>query len=451
MTRNTTNAPSTPAASRVVVVGAGLAGVTAAYRLQQRGVDVVVLEARDRVGGRLWSVTDGFAAGQHADLGGELVDGNYRLVPAMCDEFGVELTSPVSYHRDEAVPDETPLEAFLAPGRYLVDGERLEGEAFAAVDREIRAAVQAARPVAHEITEQWIRRARLSDTAAAVVRLVARMPTMLDPWESDVHYLFTTRMGDGVRRIKGGSDRLPIALAEHLDIRFGTTVTALRQNGGQVRVETASDETYVGDQAVLAVPLAVVPTLGFTPPLPDEQLTVAGEWRPAHGGKVAAQYAEGDDVRAAFLRCVYSDGPIMAAWLGDNDVVEGPAVVAGLVGGVERRILDDPDLAIATLDDLVATMIGRRPTRLAAATKNWTPDPLTLQIAVTPGAEQWQPAVARAARPHRRIHMAGDHTDDLFCSCMEGAARSGERVADEVLALAPRIHVTDIEQHLVNR
>src|SRR4051794_38272119 len=95
----------------VVVIGAGLAGLTAALRLQQWGHGVTVLEAADRVGGRASSSTDGWTDGQHADFGGELIDGSYKSLIALCDELGVELSEPVVYARQDA--GATPIERYL--------------------------------------------------------------------------------------------------------------------------------------------------------------------------------------------------------------------------------------------------------------------------------------------------------------------------------------------------
>jgi phytoene dehydrogenase-like protein len=76
---------------RVIVVGAGLAGLTAAYELGRAGFDVKVLEARDRIGGRVYTVREPFRAGQHAEAGGEYVDVVHRRVRAYCNKFGLPL------------------------------------------------------------------------------------------------------------------------------------------------------------------------------------------------------------------------------------------------------------------------------------------------------------------------------------------------------------------------
>src|SRR5215831_3292268 len=76
----------------VVVVGAGLAGLTAAYDLMSMGADVVLLDARDRVGGRVWTIHDGFADRQHAEAGGDLIDEDQKEIRELAASFDLRLT-----------------------------------------------------------------------------------------------------------------------------------------------------------------------------------------------------------------------------------------------------------------------------------------------------------------------------------------------------------------------
>ena len=75
----------------VVIVGAGIAGLTAAYRLHQHGIPVRVLEAQDRVGGRMWSLPGAFADGQVVELGGELIDTGHHAIRGLAAELGIGL------------------------------------------------------------------------------------------------------------------------------------------------------------------------------------------------------------------------------------------------------------------------------------------------------------------------------------------------------------------------
>src|SRR5579864_347359 len=76
----------------VIVAGAGLAGLSAALDLLTMGADVTVLDARDRVGGRVWTIREGFAEGQHAEAGGDMIDEAQHEIRALAAELGLKLT-----------------------------------------------------------------------------------------------------------------------------------------------------------------------------------------------------------------------------------------------------------------------------------------------------------------------------------------------------------------------
>jgi len=82
---------------RVLVIGAGLSGLVAATEAQEAGHDVVVLEARDRVGGRVFTVREGFAAGQFADIGAEIIYHGQNNITDLCAKHGVELSAEFSF------------------------------------------------------------------------------------------------------------------------------------------------------------------------------------------------------------------------------------------------------------------------------------------------------------------------------------------------------------------
>ena len=73
----------------VIVVGAGLAGLSAAVRLMKDGANVTVVEARDRVGGRVLTVRDAFARGQHAEAGGDFIDDSQEDIRRLADQYGL--------------------------------------------------------------------------------------------------------------------------------------------------------------------------------------------------------------------------------------------------------------------------------------------------------------------------------------------------------------------------
>ena len=434
MTKNPHDAPT------VVVVGAGLAGLTAARRLAAEGVVVTVLEARDRVGGRTYSVTAGFRDGQHGDLGGELITADYHALERLCAEVGVELSEAVWIERPDLGPDESPLEGYLAASRIIVDGELLTGARFEAADREVRAALRSAPPAPHEVFAQWLNRAPLTELARGTVVAIGRMPVQYDPSQMDTHYLTDAHV-DVIRRIVGGSQRLADALTAGLDVRLEAPVRAIRQSGSGVQIELESGERLGCDAAIVAVPPFVLPTLGFDPPLPASQLNILTTLQRCRGGKVIGQYAEGDAVRAALSRSVLSNGPINTAWVTNHYVHHGPAVVGGLICGSDRPLIEDEEAALAALDEMVTVAVGSPVTRIAGTSKNWSADPYALAIGAVPG---WA-----TATPERRVYFAGGYTDIEISDTMEGAVRSGHRAADEVLRKPARLSLSEIESEMV--
>src|SRR5467141_2118878 len=76
----------------VIVAGAGLAGLSAALDLLAMGANVTILEARDRVGGRVWTIREGFAEGQHAEAGGDMIDEAQHEIRDLCKGVGLKLT-----------------------------------------------------------------------------------------------------------------------------------------------------------------------------------------------------------------------------------------------------------------------------------------------------------------------------------------------------------------------
>ena len=82
---------------KVIVVGAGLSGLVSGMRLQEAGHEVVILEARDRVGGRVLTVRDGFEDGQYADVGAMILYEGQPNIIELCEHFGLELTPQVTF------------------------------------------------------------------------------------------------------------------------------------------------------------------------------------------------------------------------------------------------------------------------------------------------------------------------------------------------------------------
>ena len=436
-------------ALRVGVIGAGLAGLTAARRLREAGADVVVFEARDDVGGRAQTVVEGFQAGQHADLGPELITGAYRVLQKLCLDLGVELSEPVSYDRPDVASGGTALEAFVEAGRLILGDALVLGARFESLQRELRGAIERSPAEGHEVLTQWARRAHLSPDSLGAVSGAALLLSGGDLHQLDGHYMFAPPIGP-VRRVVGGTQRLARAISDGIDVRLSAPVRGVRHDGALL-VTTEGGDRERFDHLIVAAPVHVVATIGFDPPLEPARLAALNAFPVSLGGKVVAQYAEGDAVRAALGRACITDRKIYGMWVANPYVKTGPAVVTGFAGGRNRSVLEFPEAALGQLDELVTLAAGQPVTRIGAALKDWTADRWALGATTTPGESQRGEIVPRVAQPLNRLHFAGDYTDLWWTGTMEGAVRSGVRAADEVLRRPTRFTLPDVDTRLVRR
>ncbi len=275
-----------------VIVGAGVAGLTAAWRLAQAGVDVIVVEARDRVGGRLHTVE---VDGEPFELGGQWIGPTQSAVGALLDELGLEL---FARHREG---DTVRLGADGRAVRYGGADPGLPADAVAAYDagveklRRLVETVDPDEPWTHPEAraldavsyEQWLQAEVPHAEARAVLRFVAsgfmtkpadsfsllQTLWLLSSAGAVEHLLDENEVLDA--RIVGGAQQIPLRLAERLGERvlLGAPVRDVAWSEQEVRV-TAGDVEITAAAAVLAVPPNLLPAIRFDPPLPGRRMQV---------------------------------------------------------------------------------------------------------------------------------------------------------------------------------
>ena len=380
----------------VVVVGAGLAGLACARRLEQLGFRITVLEARDRVGGRVFTLRDGL----NAEAGAEFVAANHSLVRSLIPVEAVPPSRPDVYRR----------------GRQWQHGARAASDAVR-FTKHIASLKPA--PALDKRSAAWlIRDVGLSDRGRFLVTHELRDEYGVEP--EYLSALFVAQQARSPRqrafRIRGGADRLPLALARGLDVQFEEPASHVEQRTSGVSVDGID-----ADYCVVTVPVPVLASMEFEPELPTV-LTAAIE-RLAYGNVVKTVL----EYERSAPENVLSDLTFQTAWSRGHIVTAYTAGRNGLLlGSVSRRTR--PLLVADELDEVYPgsrSLYGRGES-YAWHTDGWSQG---TAVAFAPGqVNRFQAAVRR---PFGRVHFAGEHTD-AFAGTMEGAVRSGRRTAEAI-------------------
>ncbi|WP_254829249.1 flavin monoamine oxidase family protein [Haloglomus salinum] len=443
-----------------VVVGAGLAGVTAARRLDEAGADVTVLEARDRVGGRtLTREVDGHAL----DMGAQWIGPGQHRMHALVAELGVE-TFPqhdagATQFRVAGEVREFDHELRSLPPLAAVDfelGVRKLEKLCRQVPLEDPASADRAREWDATTVATWRDERFRTEAARSLFDAAVRAIFTAEPDELSLLFLlFYCHAGGGFERLAsvedgaqqtrlvGGTQQLSVAMAEPLDVRTATPVRRVEHDDAGVTVHAdagddgTADTRIEADYAVVAVPPTAAGRLDYDPALP---VTRDGFCQRAPMGHVVKAVATYDD---PFWRPERS-GEVVA----DDDTVglvfddsppdgETGALVAFVLGDAAREWADRPEAERrqVVLDRLAAFFGPRAGEPNSYTDEVWNAGRWShgCYAAMLPPGVLSRYADARAD-PVGRLHWAGTETATEGYGYMEGAVASGERAASEVRA-----------------
>jgi monoamine oxidase len=429
-----------------VVAGAGLAGLAAARALERDGARVTIVEARDRVGGRVQTLRDGFRRRQHAEAGADLIEGEQSFTRDLARDLGLKTTRILRRGWGFYTCDRRGLRRVRAvSGIFENAARRLQPEiaAYRLADERWDSPIVAAiarRPVARWLADQR--------AEPAFVRGITGLRGffLADPDDLSLVALVDQFAGGSPAanetfRIVGGNDQLATVLVRSLDARLLLDAAVRRivrtSRGVRVTVERRGRRSELAaDFAVVTLPATTLRSVRMEPGLPPPQARAIATLRYGPATRLVLQFErrwwKKEDRPTAFG----SDEPTGAIWDGNEEQRGAPGILTFLAGGgasaALQRILRDEGVPGVTRR---LEWLGRPATVLAARTVAWTDDPWVrggyayFDPGFDPGLRPW------LARPAGRLVFAGEHTATRWQGYMNGAIESGLRAAAEVRAL----------------
>ncbi|MEA2331824.1 MAG: hypothetical protein QOH58_1962 [Thermoleophilaceae bacterium] len=398
---------------RAVVVGAGLAGLAAADELQRAGAEVAVLEARDRVGGRVCSRE--LDNGAVVEMGAEFILPGNTAIRELAERFGLGLWDKgMRYGRREPRGGIGVSPAELDHAVAAV-GEALERGAPDLTATRFLDELEIA-PGAREALVARVEISSANSAEAVAARDLGGIAHVDD---------------EPAPSIAGGNQGLALALAAALGpaLRLRSPVERVAWSDGGVRVSAAGAELEA-DACVVAVPASVLDRIAFDPPLPEPLARALAGVRYGHAAKLFVP-----------LRAPAPPSAVMSvpgrywAWTATGAGERPQPVVSSFAGSgaaLERLgVTDGPERWLASLarlrPDLELDAAG-------AVLSTWSDDPWVRAAYSTSPAPELAEASERAVGP---LAFAGEHLGGPFAALMEGAIRSGRSAARSLCSPAP--------------
>ena len=436
----------------VVVIGAGLAGLTAARELTRCGLDTVVLEGRDRVGGRTDSAV---LAGVTVDLGASFVGPTQDAVLKLAADLGCDTTPTYndganlirwrgkvrSYHG--TIPKLGPL-GLLDIGRIRWQFERIAARVSIT---EPWTATRAATLDAISLGG-WLRSIAATRTSMDLMAIMARVTWGAEPDEvSMLHAVRYVKAAGGLDRMLDVTDgaqqdhfpRGTYEMSRRMAAELGDRV---RLNAAVSRIEwspdavalTSSAGVVEARRAIVAIAPAHRLDIDIAPAPPIEYQQLAQRWQQGALSKAYAAY------RRPFWRdnglsgqALSDQGPVFITF--DVGPADGPGVLLGFVDSRGFDALSPEERRTRALAGFVAIFGDEAAEPIDYIDQRWGAEPFAPggpTAAVPPGSwTQFGPLLRRPVGP---LHWAGTETADEWTGFMDGAVRSGQRAAAEVAA-----------------
>ena len=442
----------------VAIVGAGIAGLTAAWRLRDAGVAVRVYEASNRIGGRMFSLRDHFPDGQVIELGGELIDTDHARIRALAEELGIVL--------DDLHTDDPSLggDVWWANGREYTEAEIVAAfvPIAAAIERDLATlgdgditwnASRNAEALDALSIDAWLRREGAQDWLRTLIE-VAYTTEMGLECESQSALNLLTFIGtesesfkifgssDERFHVRGGNDLIVQALGEKLAdaIELSSPLQALRQESGGTYVLTVGGRDVRAKEVILALPFTTLRHVQLDLELPAHKRRAIEQLQYGTNAKLMIGFNE-RVWRTRYRRngSAYADLPFQTTWETTRLQPGAAGALTNFAGGKHGLELgqgtpkEQADKAARELETIypgiAAARTGAREVRMHWPTQPWAQGSYACYTVGT-----WTTLRGAVGESVGRLHFAGEHAAMDTQGFMEGGCESGELAAAAVLA-----------------
>ena len=460
--------PAGAASPRIVVVGAGLAGLTCAYRLKQAGYAATLYEASDRVGGRCWTIRGVFAEGQLAEHGGELIDQGHTAIRQLAQELGLMLDNLLAAE----VNGTEPFYYFDgAPYSFAQATDDLKG-IYQTLHRDVSEAsyptlYNNSTPRGRELDQlsvlDWINqnvpggiRSRLGQLLDVAYNIEYGAETSV---QSSLNMLYLLGYsGQGQLRIfgpsnekyhvRGGNDQIATRLAGAVSgqIVTGSALVAIRQNSNNTYTLTfqtgSTTKTETADRVVLALPFSILrssvdyKSAGFK----ALKQTAIKELGMGTNSKLHLQFSDRHWNQLGCNGETFADTGYQNTWEVTRAQPGTQGILVDYTGGKVGA-----SFGTGTLQDRARQFLGQLEPVLPGITDQWngkaTVDYWTGYQWTKGSYSYWKVgqytkfAGVEREREGRALncHFAGEHTSVDFQGYLNGAVETGQRAANEVI------------------
>jgi len=440
----------------VTIIGAGLAGLSAAYDLQRAGWKVIVLEARERVGGRVYSVRS-FARGQVAEGGGEFIEEHHTRMTALAKQFNIQLGLSGSWQSQSG-----DWACFDGKAGHVSDkdvwgfnlAEEIERgwEAMSELSKNISDPYQPqsareAERLDSQSAADWIQSLDVHPIAKKYFTTYIRSEYTCEPGRlslldlcrnAKMYYSSTERLPSS--RVIGGNDLIPRALADMLaDVRLNAAVKSVRLAPDEAAVTYQQNDSYAtvnSDFAILAIPLTTARLIEFNPPLPAAHTSMVNEISYGAVTKVMIQYRKRFWNNADWNGRMGSDLPIGYVWHATSHIESEDGILTAYSGGepgAKLSALSDEERMQVAAAEIEKIFPGSSDLIEHTTTIAWLNEPFTRAsyMALAPGdvLKHWKTLF----EPAGRLFFAGEHATAIQ-GFMEGAVESGQRAAANIIS-----------------